>query len=50
MSTDRCVRVALLLTELVTNAAKHARPGTACTVSVSLERVGDDAIKSLCPR
>jgi two-component sensor histidine kinase len=44
MSTDRCVRVALLLTELVTNAAKHAPPGTACTVSVSLKRVGDDAI------
>ena len=44
MSTDRCVRVALLLTELVTNAAKHARRGTNCTVSVSLKRVGDDAI------
>ena len=44
MSTDRCVRVALLLTELVTIAAKHARPGIACTVSVSLKRVGDDAI------
>jgi two-component sensor histidine kinase len=44
MSTDRCVRVALLLTELVTNAAKHARPGTNCTVSVSLKRVGDHAI------
>jgi two-component sensor histidine kinase len=44
MSTDRCVRVALLLTELVTNAAKHARPGTNCTVSVSLKRVGDEAI------
>ena len=44
MSTDRCVRVALLLTELVTNAAKHARPGTDCTVSVSLKRVGDDAV------
>ncbi len=44
MSTDRCVRVALLLTELVTNAAKHARTGTACTVAVNLKRVGDDAI------
>jgi two-component sensor histidine kinase len=44
MSTDRCVRVALLLTELVTNAAKHARPGTDCTVSVSVQRVGYDAI------
>ena len=44
MSTDRCVRVALLLTELVTNAAKHARPGSNCTVSVSLIRAGDDAI------
>jgi two-component sensor histidine kinase len=44
MSTDRCVRVALLLTELVTNAAKHARPGTACAVSVALKRQGDDAI------
>ena len=43
MSTDRCVRVALLLTELVTNAAKHARPGSNCTVSVSLIRAGDDA-------
>jgi two-component sensor histidine kinase len=44
MSTDRCVRVALLLTELVTNAAKHARPGSDCTVSVGLKREGDDAI------
>jgi two-component sensor histidine kinase len=44
MSTDRCVRIALLLTELVTNAAKHARPGVDCTVSVNLNRVGDDAI------
>ena len=44
MSTDRCVRVALLLTELVTNAAKHARTGNVCTVAVNLKRVADDAI------
>ncbi len=43
VSTDRCVRVALLLTELVTNAAEHAT-GTACTVAVNLSAVGDDAI------
>ncbi len=40
MSTDRSVRVALLLTELLTNAAKHAGARTKCTVSVRLELIG----------
>jgi two-component sensor histidine kinase len=45
MSTDRSVRVAILLTELVTNAAKHARPGSACTIWVRLCRAGGEAVK-----
>jgi two-component sensor histidine kinase len=45
MSTDRSVRVAILLTELVTNAAKHARPGSACTIWVRLWSAGGDAVK-----
>ncbi len=44
MSTDRCVRIALLVTELVTNAAKHARPGGASTIDVRLSRSGADAV------
>jgi two-component sensor histidine kinase len=43
VATDRAVPLALIVTELVTNAAKYAFPGqTKCTVRVVLARRGDD--------
>jgi two-component sensor histidine kinase len=43
VATDRAVPLALIVTELFTNAAKHAFPGqTKCTVRVVLVRRGDD--------
>lgn len=45
IGTDRAVLVALLVVELVTNAAKHAYPeGTSGPISVRLARAGTDAI------
>jgi two-component sensor histidine kinase len=44
MSTDRCVRVALLVTELVTNAAKHAQPGGESNIVVRLARAGESDV------
>jgi two-component sensor histidine kinase len=45
IGTDRAVLVALLVGELVTNAAKHAYPeGTAGTITVRLARAGDKAV------
>lgn len=45
MSTNRAIRAALVVTELVTNAAKHAYPnGQSGQIWVRLERVvGDNA-------
>jgi two-component sensor histidine kinase len=46
ITTDRAVRVALLVTELVTNAAKHAYPeGKEGPIFVSLSHMDSDAIK-----
>lgn len=46
MSTDRAIPVALLVTELVTNSAKHAYPdGQSGTVWVSLARGDDDTAR-----
>lgn len=45
LSTDRAVRVALLVTELVTNAAKHAIPNHGVVrVHVGIARAGDDQV------
>jgi two-component sensor histidine kinase len=45
MGTDRAVLTALLVGELVTNAAKHAYPeGTSGPIIVCLARVGDNAV------
>ena len=42
IATDRAVRVALLATELITNAAKHAYPAeTGGPIVVTLSRTGD---------
>jgi two-component sensor histidine kinase len=38
MTTDRAIRLALLVTELVTNAAKHAYDGTGGPIHVRLSR------------
>jgi two-component sensor histidine kinase len=45
IATDRAIPISLLVTELITNAAKHAYDkGTACPLWIALERDGDDAI------
>ena len=45
MGTDRAVLVALLVGELVTNAAKHAYPeAVSGQIKVRLERIGDHAV------
>ena len=45
MGTDRAVLVALLVGELVTNAAKHAYPeAVSGQMRVRLERIGDHAV------
>ena len=45
MATDRAVRVALLATELVTNAAKHAYPqGRQGPIEVKLSSISDDGV------
>ena len=50
IATDRAVRVALLVTELVTNAAKHAYPeGQQGQVIVTVARAGEDTVR-LCVR
>jgi two-component sensor histidine kinase len=50
IATDRAVRVALLVTELVTNAAKHAHSeGRHGQVNVKLTRADKDAVRlSVC--
>jgi two-component sensor histidine kinase len=45
MAPDRSVRVALLVTELVTNAVKHAHGSAQGHVSVTLERTGDSTMR-----
>jgi two-component sensor histidine kinase len=40
-ATDRAVAVALLVNELVSNAIKHAYPGTQCRIWVTLSRSGE---------
>jgi two-component sensor histidine kinase len=50
MSTDRAIRVALLVTELVSNAAKHAYPdGKQGRIQVSVTR-GDGETACICVR
>jgi two-component sensor histidine kinase len=45
MGTDRAVLAALLVGELVTNAAKHAYPvGVRGAIGVRLERAGENAV------
>jgi two-component sensor histidine kinase len=45
IATDRAIPISLLITELITNAAKHAyEPGAACPIWITLERRGDDGI------
>jgi two-component sensor histidine kinase len=45
LPTDRAVRVALLVTELVTNSAKHAAPENGCAhVQISVTRAGEDHV------
>jgi len=44
ISTDRAVRVALVVTELVTNAAKHAFPDALGKVEVELSRESAEAM------
>jgi two-component sensor histidine kinase len=45
IATDRAIPISLLVTELITNAAKHAYgPGEPCQIWVTLERNGGDDI------
>jgi two-component sensor histidine kinase len=45
IATDRAISISLIVTELITNAAKHAYPkGQPCTVWVTLSRKGPDRI------
>lgn len=42
--TDRAVPAVLFVNELITNAAKHAYPGGACKIWVTLSRVSGDSV------
>lgn len=45
IATDRAIPISLLVTELITNAAKHAYDkGAACPIWITLERHGEDGI------
>jgi len=45
IATDRAIPISLLVTELITNAAKHAYgKNVACPIWIVLERKGDDEI------
>jgi two-component sensor histidine kinase len=45
IATDRAIPISLLVTELITNAAKHAYgPGEPCPIRVTLERNGEHGI------
>jgi two-component sensor histidine kinase len=45
IATDRAIPISLLVTELITNAAKHAYDqSAACPIWISLERSGEDEI------
>jgi two-component sensor histidine kinase len=46
IETDRAVWIAVIVNELVTNAAKHAYPaGTDCVVDVALTRIDDEQLE-----
>ncbi len=45
VATDRAISISLIVTELITNAAKHAYPkGQACAVWVTVSRQGPDRV------
>jgi two-component sensor histidine kinase len=45
IATGRAIPISLLITELITNAAKHAyEKGAACPIWITLDRSGDGAI------
>ncbi|MDB5395368.1 MAG: Signal transduction histidine kinase [Rhodospirillales bacterium] len=45
IATDRAIPISLLVTELITNAAKHAyQAGTPCPIRITMVRDGDNGI------